>query len=179
MLRKCVFTGIIVLLMTVCLTGCFWMDVYRGIFLEIKDNKEGIRQELAELQDGFFEEVNEWLAPYATHFITGDESLKGKRQEGADDYAGSYEADYDGFTGDEYIFGGTLMKRMSGNDLKARYSLSIQSGSAVLCWMDGEEEHVIADMSASDTYEFTIHAGKNFIVLKGKDFTGKLSLEVE
>ena len=38
---------------------------------------------------------------------------------------------------------------------------------------------MIADASDKGVYEFTIHAGKNFIVLKGEEFTGDLSLKVE
>lgn len=49
-----------------------------------------------------------------------------------------------GFSGEEYIFGGTSLKRKYG-----------------------------------DVYQFTIHAGKNFIVLRGNEFTGDLSLKVK
>lgn len=119
------------------LTGC-------GMIKEFKENEDSIREEIHELWESFVDEVNEWVDYAATHSITGDSALKGERKTGIDDYVGSYEADYDGFSGEEYIFGGTSLKRKYG-----------------------------------DVYQFTIHAGKNFIVLRGNEFTGDLSLKVE
>ncbi|MBD5548694.1 MAG: hypothetical protein HDQ97_15120 [Lachnospiraceae bacterium] len=80
------------------------------------------------------------------------------------------------------------MGRDSDSTLKVTYSLSIQSGTATLYWLESEEEHVIsgekvkyaiAEVTAADVCEFTVDAGDNFIVLKGNDFTGSLSLEIE
>ena len=100
-------------------------------------------------------------------------------KKGADDYVGTYEAEYEQFTGEEFIFGGTSLKRKEGSDLQATYSLTIQSGTAVLYWLDGEDNIVFTDVSDEGDYEFTIHAGKNFIVLAGGQFTGSLALTVE
>lgn len=44
-------------------------------------------------------------------------------------------------------------------------------------WTGGNKVE-IADASEEGTYEFTIHAGKNFIVLEGELFTGSLTLNV-
>ena len=44
--------------------------------------------------------------------------------------------------------------------------------------MNGDDKIVIADTSNEGIYEFTIHAGKNFIVLEGETFTGTLNLNV-
>ena len=38
---------------------------------------------------------------------------------------------------------------------------------------------MIAEVTDEGVYEFTFNAGDNFIVLKGDDFTGSLSLKVE
>lgn len=154
------------------LTGC-------GMIKEFKENEDSIREEIHELWESFVDEVNEWVEYAATHSITEDSALKGERKTGIDDYVGSYEADYDGFSGEEYIFGGTSLKRKYGSDLKVTYSLTVESGRAVLYWLDGKEEKMIADASAGDVYQFTIHAGKNFIVLRGNELTGDLSLKVE
>lgn len=68
--------------------------------------------------------------------------------------------------------------RKPGGDLYATYSLTIQSGEATLYWMNGDDKIVIAEASDEGVYEFTIHAGKNFIVLEGEMFTGTLTLNV-
>lgn len=176
MIRKFVSAALSILLLT-GLTGCV-TDLGTGIIKELEDNQDGIRQELGELWDAFLEEANEWSESFATHSITNDDDLIGNREKGIDDYVGTYEADYSEFDGKEYIFGGTSLKRQDGSDLCAVYSLTIQSGEARLYRMDGCDEIILADITQEGTYEFTIHAGKNFIVLDGTQFTGSLTLTV-
>lgn len=42
--------------------------------------------------------------------LTGNSSLQGKKDNGIDDYTGTYQADYKACTGTEYLFGGTSIK---------------------------------------------------------------------
>lgn len=177
MIRKSVAAALSVLLLT-GLAGCA-ADLGTGMIKELEDNKEGIRQEFYELWNAFLEESNEWSESFATHSVTGDHDLAGKRETEIDSYVGMYEADYSEFDGTEYIFGGTSLKRQAGRDLCAAYSLTVQSGQARLYRMDGSDEILLADISKEGTYKFTIHAGKNFIVLDGTQFTGSLTLTVE
>lgn len=200
MARRWIGISMLVLLMAVCLTGC-GMGIGRGIIKEFEENKGGILEELTELKDGLvkelegsgddirqeihglvdvlLEEINDWSGAAATRQITGDESLVGERERGADDYVGAYRADYSGFSGEEYIFGGTVLKRMSGSELEAVYSLTVTSGTAALFWLDGDEEKIIASASEEGVYRFRIHAGGNFLVLRGDNFTGSLVLVVK
>ena len=189
MARRLIGILLLTLLPATCLSGCGlgmgqgilkeFAELEHGFREEWKDNSDGIKQEFYELAAALLEEINDWSDSVATKSVTGDDSLTGVRRQGDDNYVGDYEADYSRFTGEEYIFGGTSLKRTAGSDLKVSYSLTILSGGATLYWLDGEEENLIADTSARDRYVFTIHAGGNFIVLKGEDFTGSLSLEVE
>lgn len=175
-MRKLISVAVSVLLL-VNLLGC-GTDLENGLRKEYEDNQEGIRQELSELWDGFLEEIDTWSESFATHSITEDHELIGNRERGVDNYVGTYEAAYTQFDGEEYIFGGTSLQRKDGDDLYATYSLTIQSGEAALYWMEGDNKIVIAETSDEGTYEFTIHAGKNFIVLEGEMFTGTLTLNV-
>ena len=43
--------------------------------------------------------------------LTGKSSLEGTKEKGIDDYTGTYTADYANFSGTEYLFGGTSIKR--------------------------------------------------------------------
>ncbi len=176
MMRKFIPVAVSVLLL-VNLAGC-GTELGDGFIKEYEDNKEEIHQELSELWDGFLEEVNDWSESLATHSITKEQELIGNRERGADNYVGTYEASYTQFDGEEYIFGGTSLKRGDGSDLCATYSLTVQSGEATLYWMEGDNKIVIAEASDEGVYEFTIHAGKNFIVLEGEMFTGTLTLNV-
>lgn len=176
MMRKLISAAVSVLLL-VSLAGC-GTDLRKGLIKEYKDNIDEIRQELEELWDGLLTEINDWSESFATQSITKDQDLTGKRERGADNYVGTYEATYTQFDGEEFIFGGTSFKRIDGSDLYATYSLTIQSGEATLYWMEGDNKIVIAETSDEGAYEFTIHAGKNFIVLEGEMFTGTLALKV-
>lgn len=176
MIRKLFFSAVLILVL-IGFAGCD-TDLGAEIIKELEDNQEGIRQELGELWDAFLEEANEWSESAATFSITDDTDLVGNREKGVDNYVGTYEADYSEFDGKEYIFGGISLKRQDEGDLCVVYSLTIQSGEARLYRMDGCDEIILADTSGEGTYEFTIHAGKNFIVLDGTQFTGSLTLTV-
>ncbi len=49
--------------------------------------------------------------------LTGKSSLQGEKEKGIDDYTGTYTADYTNFSGTEYLFGGTSIKREAGKEL--------------------------------------------------------------
>ena len=49
--------------------------------------------------------------------LTGKSSLQGEKEKGIDDYTGTYTADYANFSGTEYLFGGTSIKREAGNSI--------------------------------------------------------------
>lgn len=124
---------------------------------------------------GAFNEVVEFVGRCA---LTNDLWLKGSRAMGADDYNGSYAAEYSRYSGEEYLFGGTSLYR-ENISMKVTYTLGIRGGSARLYRIDGENEYEIAEESAEGVYEFSVNVGDNFIVLKGENFTGSLSLTVE
>lgn len=124
---------------------------------------------------GAFNGVVEFVGRCA---LTNDLWLKGSRTMGSDDYNGSYAAEYARYSGEEYLFGGTSLYR-ENKSMKVTYTLELQSGSACLYRIDGENEYEIAGESAEGVYEFSVNVGDNFIVLKGENFTGSLSLTVE
>ena len=187
MRHKSICVLLLLLILLTGLTGCS-MELARGIIREYEDNKEGIKSELQELKDSLKDEINEWMSSASRYSLTADENLVGERISGIDNYAGTYEAEYSQFTGEEYIFGGTSLGRDSNSTSHVTYSLNIQSGTATLYWLESKEEHVIsgekmkyviAEVTAADVCEFTVDAGDNYIVLEGNDFTGSLKLEIE
>ena len=72
--------------------------------------------------------------------LTGNSSLQGKKDNGIDDYTGTYQADYKAYTGTEYLFGGTSIKREAGKDIAVTCTLEVTSGTAKVCsfqWLQG------------------------------------------
>lgn len=74
--------------------------------------------------------------------LTGNSSLQGKKDNGIDDYTGTYQADYKACTGTEYLFGGTSIKREAGKDIAVTCTLEVTSGTAKIFWISGADEAV-------------------------------------
>ena len=102
--------------------------------------------------------------------------LKGTKEEGIDDYTGSYVANYDGFNGKEYLFGGTTLMRDAGNQITVNYEITINNGKAELYWVIGNDKYLITSETSKGKEEYTIPSGGNYIVIKGKDFSGTLKI---
>lgn len=187
-MRKLISALLLLSILTVSLTGCGMDDLFDGFVKEYEDNKDGIKSEIKELKDGLRNEINDWMSSASQYSLTKDKDLTGKRKCKGDNYVGTYQADYNEFNGKEYIFGGTSMKRVDGSALTVTYSIRIQSGEAVLYWLEStdehiilgdKEKHIIAKATDEDVYSFTVNAGDNFIVFEGDSFTGSLSLQVK
>lgn len=122
---------------------------------------------------------NEMLQSFSRHALTKETNLKGEKTKGEDAYTGSYTAVYEGFNGEEYLFGGTGLEREAGNELTVTYSLNVTSGTGTLYWLDKGSEHRIADTDADGTYTITLSTGDNYLIFKGDQFNGSLSVAVE
>ena len=96
--------------------------------------------------------------------LTGKSSLQGEKEKGIDDYTGTYTADYANFSGTEYLFGGTSIKREAGKELSIDCTLEIMEGTAKVFWISGSDEAVTL-IEATGTYSDTITLpdGGNYI----------------
>ena len=119
--------------------------------------------------------------------LTGKSSLQGEKEKGIDDYTGTYTADYANFSGTEYLFGGTSIKREAGKELSIDCTLEITEGTAKVFWISGSDEAVTL-IEATGTYSDTITLlslwkflrtntlpdGGNYIGIECKNFTGSV-----
>ena len=106
--------------------------------------------------------------------LTGKSSLQGEKEKGIDDYTGTYTADYANFSGTEYLFGGTSIKREAGKELSIDCTLEIPEGTAKVFWISGSDEAVTL-IEATGTYSDTIHFLMVEIILA---LNVRISLEV-
>ena len=127
-------------------------------------------------KDSILDGFNDLLHHVSQYALTNEKDLQGKKTEGEDTYTGSYTAEYDNFSGTEYLFGGTGLERENGNELTVTYELTVES--AELYWREGEERHLIADTSQSDTYSITLSSQDNYIVIFGENFQGTVDISV-
>ena len=112
--------------------------------------------------------------------LTGKSSLQGEKEKGIDDYTGTYTADYANFSGTEYLFGGTSIKREAGKELSIDCTLEITEGTAKVFWISGADEAVTLS-EAPGTYSATITLpdGGNYIGIECENFTGNIELNIE
>ena len=99
---------------------------------------------------------------------------------GIDDYTGTYTADYANFSGTEYLFGGTSIKREAGKELSIDCTLEITEGTAKVFWISGSDEAVTL-IEATGTYSdiITLPDGGNYIGIECGNFTGNIELNIE
>ena len=111
--------------------------------------------------------------------LTPKKNLQGEKTEGSDTYTGSYTANYENFSGTEYLFGGTGLIREKGNELTVTYKLTADSGSVRLYQTRGTDEQLIADTSDSDTYILSLTSQDNYIAIECDDFCGSLQISIK
>ena len=131
------------------------------------------------LKDTVLDGYDNLIQLFSKQALTDDKDLVGERKYADDEYTGNYEATYERFNGEEFLFGGTALEWEDGNALKVTYTLEITEGVASLYRIASGEEYTIADENSDDVYEFTLSTGDNYLVLKGENFTGTLTISVE
>lgn len=112
--------------------------------------------------------------------LTPDRSLQGERVRGEDDYTGTYEANYEDFSGTELLFGGTTLDREAGNTVELSCSLNIEEGEIAVFLCSGSEDPVIL-LSESGDYSSTIEVGggSTYIGVWGEEANGSVSIQIE
>jgi hypothetical protein len=112
--------------------------------------------------------------------LTPDRSLQGERIRGEDDYTGTYEADYEDFSGTELLFGGTTLSREAGNTVELTCSLDMDEGEVAVFLCSGSEDPVVL-LSESGDYASAIEVGGGsvYIGVWGEGVTGSVSIQIE
>ncbi|QAT49933.1 hypothetical protein EQM14_09165 [Caproiciproducens sp. NJN-50] len=105
--------------------------------------------------------------------------LKGDREFGADNYVGTYKADYKSFTGAEYLFGNTSIERESGNSVVITCAFDVKNGTAQLFWLSGDDDPVVL-LEGSGEYSDTVELpeGGNYFGITGDGLKGSVELTI-
>lgn len=108
-----------------------------------------------------------------------DMKLEGDREFGVDHYTGTYEAEYEDFTGEEYVFGGTAIERKEGETVTVSCRIEGEKGNARLQWAYGSDDPVVL-LDGEGAYEDVIYLtpGSNYFNLLLDGFTGSVELEI-
>lgn len=111
--------------------------------------------------------------------LTRARSLRGERARDMDDYTGTYEADYEDFSGTELLFGGTTLDREAGDTVEISCYLTIEEGEAVIFLCSGTDDPVIL-LSDSGNYSGAIEVGGSiYIGVWSEGVTGSVSIQIK
>ena len=130
-------------------------------------------------KDFILEDFNNLLHQASRYALTDEKNLQGNKTEGVDTYTGSYTAEYNDFSGTEYLFGGTGLERENGDRLTVTYELTVKSGSAELYWVDKGDRYTLTEMDGTGSIPVTLTAGDNYLVFQGEEFQGSLHVTAE
>lgn len=131
-------------------------------------------------KDQVLDAYNSVLNAAGSAQLTSSFSLQGERKSGVDDFTGTYQAEYDGFSGTEYLFGGTFIERAAGKDVSVQCTLEITGGTAQLFWTYGNHETaVLLEVSGSYSETLTLPDGGVYFGVTGDAFTGTVDLCIE
>ena len=122
-------------------------------------------------KDSIVKAFGELVGDAGNAALTPQSKLQGHKENGADDYTGSYEATYSEFAGTEIWFGGTTLEREAGN---------IESGEAAVFLRSGADDPVIF-LSESGEYDGTVEVDgtSTYIGVWGDQTDGTVSIEIE
>lgn len=131
-------------------------------------------------KDEVLDHYNNIVQSVGSSELTGNLSLQGKKEKGIDDYTGSYQADYKGFSDTEYLFGGTSIKREAGKEISITCNLEVDEGTAKVFWSSGAEEPVtLIETTGKYKDTFTLPDGGNYIGIECENFTGNVEISVK
>ncbi len=110
--------------------------------------------------------------------LTEDDSLQGERTFGVDEYAGTYQAEYQGFSGREILFGGTSLERKSGDTLQIQSDVNAQSGEIKVYWNSGESEPELLFKGAGEhSATIQLKGGWEYLSIRGPNLQGTFGLK--
>jgi len=151
----------------------------------LADGADQALGDLAEADDGqakdsILEDFGKLVDDAGTAALTSQSELQGHRENGADDYTGSYEATYSDFTGTEILFGGTTLEREAGSTIHITCSLSLENGETAIFLRSGADDPVIL-LSESGEYDGTVEVDETstYVGVWGDNADGTVSIEIE
>ena len=120
----------------------------------------------------------ESVVQFAGQFgLTPAIQLKGVRAFGEDHFQGTYRAEYENFSGTEYLFGGTSTRE---HPVQLAFSLDAQGGGGTLFLMSGARKlEVLLDAQGRYEKTLTLPSGSSYIGFTGKGLTGMLEMHLE
>lgn len=111
--------------------------------------------------------------------LTKDSKLKGHRIFGKDHYVGEYKVEYKDFNGKEILFGGTTIERDNGDSIHLKIEVLDSVGDLNIYMRLKDKQDVIASSDGIYELEFNVKDGSNYFIIEGKNYSGKINVNIE
>lgn len=130
-------------------------------------------------KDKVLDKYNQAVESVGDMVIHKDNELVGNREMGVNSYVGTYTAEYDNFTGQEILFGGTSVEKGNGTTLKWHAESNSKTGTFTLSFAGGSDPvSVLMDDEGEFEEEIELASGSNYIYMDGENFTGNIQLSI-
>ena len=112
--------------------------------------------------------------------LTAGPALQGERKFGEDKYTGTYKANYVNFSGEEGLFGGTMLEKRENEHVTVSGAIRCDEGQGKLIWSCGASEPVeVASGEGDFSQTVYLSPGSNYFNFRAEEFTGSLELTIE
>lgn len=91
---------------------------------------------------------------------------------------GTYEVNYKKFTGTENLFGGTTIGRKNGDNIHIKIEINNSEGEIEVMMKLKTEDMIIAEQDGVYESDFNVKDGSNYLIIKGKNYSGDLKIEI-
>ncbi len=138
----------------------------------------GTIKENPNFKDNLISSYNFVINFFGKSTLTSDRNLQGKRIYGVDNYVGTYNAKYEGFTGEEILFGGTTLSRKNNDYININIKLQKYAGDIKVINRFGNNDKIILDDTGSFSDNIYIEGASYYLVVKLDNFEGNIEIEI-
>ena len=129
-------------------------------------------------KDAILDTYNSVIKFWGDDSLTSDKELKGKREYGVDHYVGTYNANYDGYTGKEILFGGTSLKRKDSDHITIKIQLEKEDGNIKIINRLGEKDITVLEDTGEYNDTIYIENMSYYLIVELDNFKGNLKVEI-
>lgn len=115
---------------------------------------------------------------FGENTLTKDKNLKGTRKFGVDKYVGTYNVEYEDFTGEEILFGGTGLSRKNGDHIHIKFDISNSDGKIEVVMRYKDTDKVIATEDGDYDWDSYVEGASSYFIIKTDHYSGKLDVEI-
>lgn len=129
-------------------------------------------------KDKILNTYNNVINYFSSIALTTDSKLVGKREYGIDNYVGKYTANYINYSGEEVVFGGTILNRKGSDHINITVKLNKVSGDIKVINQIGKESITILDNTGEYNNTIYIDGTSYYFKIHLDNFKGNIEVKI-